>query len=194
MADLVAGDRLGVYEIVALLGRGGMGAVYRAIDTRLNRPVAVKVVDEEFSERFQHEARAISSLNHPAVCTLYDVGANYLVMELIEGDTLAGTLKSGPLPVNRAVEYGAQIARGLAAAHAKGVVHRDLKPANIMVTRTGAKVLDFGVAKVGMLPGETVTASRAIVGTVAYMAREQLAGQSADHRLIHVSCAVLSPA
>jgi predicted Ser/Thr protein kinase len=182
MADLVAGDRLGVYEIVALLGRGGMGAVYRAIDTRLNRPVAVKVVDEEFSERFQHEARAISSLNHPAVCTLYDVGANYLVMELIEGDTLAGTLKSGPLPVNRAVEYGAQIARGLAAAHAKGVVHRDLKPANIMVTRTGAKVLDFGVAKVGMLPGETVTASRAIVGTVAYMAPGQLAGQSADHR------------
>jgi eukaryotic-like serine/threonine-protein kinase len=119
-----------VYEIVALLGRGGMGAVYRAVDTRLDRPVAVKVVDEEFSERFQHEARAISSLNHPAVCTLYDVGPNYLVMELIEGDTLADRLTAGALPVDRAVEYGAQIARALTAAHAKGVVHRDLKPAN----------------------------------------------------------------
>src|SRR6266511_2464145 len=103
---LQSGDRLGVYEIVALLGRGGMGAVYRAVDTRLNRPVAVKVVDEEFSERFQHEARAISSLNHPAVCTLYDVGANYLVMELIEGETLADRLKGGPLTLERAIEYG----------------------------------------------------------------------------------------
>ncbi len=111
-----------------------MGAVYRAIDTRLNRSVAIKVVDEEFSERFQSEARAISSLNHPSVCTLYDVGANYLVMELIEGETLADRLKTGPLPVDRAVEFGAQIAKALAAAHAKGVVHRDLKPANIMVT------------------------------------------------------------
>jgi Tol biopolymer transport system component/predicted Ser/Thr protein kinase len=182
MAVLNSGDRLGVYEIVALLGRGGMGAVYRAIDTRLNRPVAVKVVDEEFSERFQQEARAISSLNHPSVCTLYDVGANYLVMELIEGETLADKLKSGPLPVERAVEYGAQIARALAAAHAKGVVHRDLKPANIMVTRTGAKVLDFGVAKVDMLAGGTATISRAIVGTPAYMAPEQLAGRSTDTR------------
>ncbi len=100
--ELKSGDRLGVYEIVGLLGRGGMGAVYRAIDTRLNRSVAIKVVDEEFSERFQGEARAISSLNHPAVCTLYDVGANYLVMELIEGETLADRLKTGPLPVDRA--------------------------------------------------------------------------------------------
>src|SRR6476659_11019284 len=159
-----------------------MGAVYLAIDTRLNRPVAVKVVDEEFSERFQHEARAISSLNHPSVCTLYDVGANYLVMELIEGETLADTLKGGPLSVERAVDYGAQIARALAAAHAKGVVHRDLKPANIMVTRTGVKVLDFGVARVGVFAGETGTVSRAIVGTPAYMAPEQLQGSPGDAR------------
>src|SRR5262245_3529584 len=159
-----------------------MGAVYRAIDTRLNRPVAVKVVDEEFSERFHHEARAIASLNHPSVCTLHDVGANYLVMELIEGETLADRLKSGPLTLERAVDYGAQIARALAAAHAKGVVHRDLKPANIMVTKSGVKVLDFGVARVGVVPGETATVSRAIVGTPAYMAPEQLQGASGDAR------------
>ncbi len=182
MTQLQSGDRLGVYEIVALLGRGGMGAVYRAVDTRLDRPVAVKVVDEEFSERFQREARAISSLNHPAVCTLYDVGSNYLVMELIEGDTLADRLKAGPLPVDRAVEYGVQIARALTAAHAKGVVHRDLKPANIMVTRTGVKVLDFGVAKVGVIPGQTATMSGVIVGTPAYMAPEQLQGGQGDAR------------
>ena len=182
MTQLQSGDRLGVYEIVSLLGRGGMGAVYRAVDTRLDRPVAVKVVDEEFIERFQREARAISSLNHPAVCTLYDVGSNYLVMELIEGDTLADRLKAGPLPLDRAVEYGVQIARALTAAHAKGVVHRDLKPANIMVTRTGVKVLDFGVAKVGVIPGETATMSRVIVGTPAYMAPEQLQGGQGDAR------------
>ncbi len=182
MTQLQSGDRLGVYEIVALLGRGGMGTVYRAVDTRLDRPVAVKVVDEEFSERFQREARAISSLNHPGVCTLYDVGSNYLVMELIEGDTLADRLNAGPLPVDRAVEYGAQIARALTAAHAKGVVHRDLKPANIMVTKTGVKVLDFGVAKVGVIPGQTATMSRVIVGTPAYMAPEQLQGGQGDAR------------
>jgi eukaryotic-like serine/threonine-protein kinase len=170
--DLKPGERLGAYEIAGLLGRGGMGAVYRAIDTRLNRSVAIKVVDEAFNERFQHEARAISALNHPSVCTLYDVGANYLVMELIEGETLADRLKSGALPVERAVDYGGQVARALAAAHAKGVVHRDLKPANIMVTKAGVKVLDFGVARVGVIPGETATMSRAIVGTPAYMAPE----------------------
>jgi Tol biopolymer transport system component/predicted Ser/Thr protein kinase len=180
--DLKPGDRLGAYEVVGLLGRGGMGAVYRAIDTRLNRSVAIKVVDEAFSERFQHEARAISSLNHPSVCTLYDVGANYLVMELIEGETLADRLKSGALPVERAVDYGGQIARALAAAHAKGVVHRDLKPANIMVTKSGVKVLDFGVAKVGVIPGETATMSRVIIGTPAYMAPEQLQGNAGDAR------------
>jgi eukaryotic-like serine/threonine-protein kinase len=180
--ELKPGDRLGAYEVVGLLGRGGMGAVYRASDTRLNRSVAIKVVDEAFSERFQHEARAISSLNHPSVCTLYDVGANYLVMELIEGETLADRLKNGALPVERAIDYGGQIARALAAAHAKGVVHRDLKPANIMVTKSGVKVLDFGVAKVGVFPGETATMSRAIVGTPAYMAPEQLQGNAGDAR------------
>jgi Tol biopolymer transport system component/predicted Ser/Thr protein kinase len=180
--ELKSGDRLGAYEVVALLGRGGMGVVYGAIDTRLNRSVAIKVVDEAFSERFQHEARAISSLNHPSVCTLYDVGANYLVMELIEGETLADRLKSGALPVDRAVDCGVQIAKALAAAHAKGVVHRDLKPANIMVTKSGVKVLDFGVAKVGVFPGETATMSRVIVGTPAYMAPEQLQGGAGDAR------------
>jgi predicted Ser/Thr protein kinase len=180
--ELKPGERLGAYEVAGLLGRGGMGAVYRAVDTRLNRSVAIKVVDEEFSERFQLEARAISSLNHPSVCTLYDVGANYLVMELIEGETLADRLKSGALPVERAVDYGAQIARALAAAHAKGVVHRDLKPANIMVTKSGVKVLDFGVAKVGVFPGETATMSRVIAGTPAYMAPEQLQGAPGDPR------------
>jgi len=179
---LQSGDRLGVYEIVSLLGRGGMGAVYRATDTRLHRSVAIKVVDEEFGARFQQEARAISSLNHPSVCTLYDVGANYLVMELIEGNTLADSLKGGALPLERAVDYGAQIAHALAAAHAKGVVHRDLKPANIMVTKSGVKVLDFGVAKVGVIPGETATMSRVIAGTPAYMAPEQLQGAPGDPR------------
>jgi Tol biopolymer transport system component/predicted Ser/Thr protein kinase len=180
--ELKAGDRLGAYEVGGLLGRGGMGAVYRATDTRLHRSVAIKVVDEEFSERFHLEARAISSLNHPSVCTLYDVGANYLVMELIEGETLADRLKSGALPVERAIDYGSQIARALAAAHAKGVVHRDLKPANIMVTKSGVKVLDFGVAKVGVFPGETATMSRVIAGTPAYMAPEQLHGGAGDAR------------
>jgi Tol biopolymer transport system component/predicted Ser/Thr protein kinase len=182
VSDLKTGDRLGAYEVLALLGRGGMGSVYRALDTRLQRPVAIKTIAEEFGERFQREARAISSLNHPNICTLYDVGPNYLVMELIEGDTLAERLRAGPLPVERAVEYAAQITRALAAAHARGIVHRDLKPANIMVTRSGVKVLDFGVARVGVIAGETATMSRAIVGTPAYMAPEQLQGEPGDAR------------
>src|SRR5437660_12387895 len=121
-----------------------MGEVYRAVDTRLGRTVAIKTTREQFSARFEGEARAISSLNHSHICTLYDVGPNYLVMELVEGETLASRLRKGPLAVEQIVRYGAEIADALAAAHSKGITHRDLKPANIMVTKTSVKVLDFG--------------------------------------------------
>jgi serine/threonine protein kinase len=159
-----------------------MGEVYRGLDTRLNRPVAIKKSAEQFSDRFNTEARAIAALNHPHVCTLYDVGPDYLVMELIEGDTLAGRLTRGALPVADVVRFGAQIASALAAAHAKGIVHRDLKPGNVMLTGAGVKVLDFGIAKMSGLVTETLTATRGIVGTPAYMAPEQLAGGVADWR------------
>src|SRR5262245_1398992 len=129
------GAQLGRYRIDGLIGRGGMGEVYRATDTRLGRSVAVKVADEQFTGRFEREARAISSLNHPHVCTLHDVGPNYLVMELVEGDTLASRLKKGELSTEETCRYGAQIASALAAAHGKGVTHRDLKPANVMLTK-----------------------------------------------------------
>ncbi len=138
--------RFGPYRIEGPLGAGGMGEVFRAIDTRLGRAVAIKTCHEEFGERFHRETRAISSLNHPYICTLYDVGPDYLVMELIEGETLAACLKRGKLPPERAIPYGSQIAEALAAAHAKGIVHRDLKPGNIMIAKTGVKVLDFGLA------------------------------------------------
>src|SRR6266404_3405444 len=124
-----------------------MGEVYKARDTRLNRTVAVKVSAEQFSERFEREAHAIAALNHPHICTLYDVGPNYLVMELVEGETLAARLRKGPLPRELALRYSAQIADALAAAHSLGIVHRDLKPANVMVTKSNVKVLDFGLAK-----------------------------------------------
>ena len=165
------GSRLGPYQIEALLGAGGMGEVYRAADTRLDRKVAIKISARQFSGRFEREARAISALNHPHICTLYDVGPNYLVMELVEGETLAARLKKGPLPMELVLRYGAEIADALAAAHQKGITHRDLKPANIMVTKSGVKVLDFGLAKTQR--DESLTASRAIMGTPAYMAPEQ---------------------
>jgi Tol biopolymer transport system component/predicted Ser/Thr protein kinase len=178
--SVTIGNRLGPYEIAAQIGGGGMGEVYRATDTRLNRSVAIKVAHDQFDERFAREARAIAQLNHPNICTLYDVGPNYLVMELVEGDTLAAYLAGGALPLEQALRYGAQIADALAAAHAKGIVHRDLKPSNIMVTKTGVKVLDFGLAKAPT--DETVTQTRAIVGTPAYMAPEQRRGLDADSR------------
>src|SRR5882762_1869621 len=137
---LSVGDRLGTYEILALIGKGGMGEVYRAHDPRLNRDVAIKISASQFSERFTREAQAIAALNHPNVCTLYDVGPNYLVMEFVEGETL-----SGPLPIGTALNQARQIAEAIEAAHEKGIVHRDLKPANIKVTPGGSiKVLDFG--------------------------------------------------
>src|SRR5258708_3189963 len=134
-----------------------MGEVFRAVDTRLGRAVAIKTTREQFSARFASEARAISSLNHPNICTLHDVGPNYLVMELVEGDTIATRLKSGPVPEKTALLYASQILAALAEAHGKGVVHRDLKPANIMIAKSGIKILDFGLAKSGH--DETVTAS-----------------------------------
>src|SRR5581483_11701012 len=129
---LAAGARLGPYEIVECIGAGGMGEVYRARDPRLGRDVAIKVAAGEFEERFQREARATALLNHPHICTLHDVGPNYLVLELVEGETLAVRLKKGRLRIDEVLRYGAQIADALAAAHAKGIVHRDLKPANVM--------------------------------------------------------------
>src|SRR5580700_190169 len=154
---LSAGIRLGPYEILAPIGAGGMGEVYRARDTRLRRTVAIKLVRRElalrsdYRERFQSEARAISALNHPHICSLHDIGEqdgiDYLVMEYVEGENLAEALKQGPQPVENVLRYGAEIADALAAAYARGIVHRDLKPANLMITAAGVKVLDFGLAK-----------------------------------------------
>ncbi len=180
------GARFGPYEIVAPLGAGGMGEVYRARDTRLGRDVAIKHSTERFSDRFAREAHAIASLNHAHICTLYDVGPDYLVMELIDGKPLRG-----PLPLKTVLEYGAQIADALQCAHSKGIVHRDLKPGNILVTKSGIKLLDFGLAKVAApspsaeTTAETsdpLTKGNAILGTLQYMSPEQLEGKSADTR------------
>src|SRR6478736_3362315 len=154
---LSAGTRLGPYEILNALGAGGMGEVYRARDTRLDRTVAIKILPEQLSsdpirkQRFEREAKTISSLNHPHICVLHDVGSqdgiSYLVMECVEGETLAKRLEKGPLPLEQVLRYGMQIADALDKAHRSGVIHRDLKPGNIMLTPTGAKLLDFGLAK-----------------------------------------------
>ncbi|HEX5229209.1 MAG TPA: protein kinase [Bryobacteraceae bacterium] len=168
------GAQLGPYKIEAQIGSGGMGTVYRAIDTRLGRVVAIKIASERYSVRFQLEAQAISTLNHPNVCTLYDVGPNYLVMEFIDGRTLAAELKKGPLPPETAARYGAQIAGALAEAHSLNIVHRDLKPSNIMLSKHGVKVLDFGLAKI--LAATSITQTDAVMGTPAYMAPEQVDG------------------
>jgi eukaryotic-like serine/threonine-protein kinase len=179
-AVLTPGTQLGPYKIEGPLGSGGMGEVFRATDTRLGRSVAIKTSQEQFSARFDREARAISSLNHPHICTLYDVGPNYLVMELCEGETLAARLKRGKLSIDDTLRYGQQIADALAAAHAKGIVHRDLKPGNIMLSKAGIKVLDFGLAK---SPHDlTLTGTRMVMGTPAYMAPEQREGKECDAR------------
>jgi eukaryotic-like serine/threonine-protein kinase len=200
---LQAGSRLGPYEVLSLLGAGGMGEVYQARDTRLDRKVAVKVLapelasDAEFRARFEREAKAISSLNHPHICGLYDIGreqdTEYLVLELLEGETLASRMQRGPLPLAQVLRFGIEIADALEAAHQRGIVHRDLKPANIMLTTTGTKLLDFGLAKhtvgaagqaLSMLataPG-TGTAQGTIIGTLQYMAPEQVQGVAADAR------------
>ena len=185
--QLAKGSRLGPYEIDCLVGFGGMGEVYRARDTRLGRVVAIKVYLEPLRARFEREARAISALNHPNICTLYDIGPDYLVMELVEGRSLADRLRQGPLPVNQVLQYGAQIADALTTAHAQGIIHRDLKPGNVMETPKGIKLLDFGLAKYATttLLGDvetTLTVRGAVLGTPAYMAPEQLEGHDCDAR------------
>ena len=186
---LSAGTRLGPYEILAPIGAGGMGEVYRARDTRLGRDVAIKVSAQQFTERFEREARSIAALNHPNICTLYDVGPSYLVMEFIEGQS-----PKGPLPLDEALRIASQIRDALEAAHEKGIVHRDLKPANIMITPAGTvKVLDFGLAKAvepeptanpETSPTLTMRATKMgmILGTAAYMSPEQARGQTVDKR------------
>src|SRR5215831_4878274 len=183
---LVAGTKLGPYEILAPLGAGGMGEVWKARDTRLNRTVAVKQSRDRFSDRFAREALAVAALNHPHICTLYDVGPDYLVMEYVEGQPL-----KGPLPVERAVDYARQILDALDTAHRMGIVHRDLKPANILVTKNGVKLLDFGLAKAERAKEtsaseetvtQAITQEGAILGTLQYMAPEQLQGKGADAR------------
>ena len=183
---LAPGTRLGPYEITAPLGAGGMGEVYKARDTRLNRIVAIKVSNEQFSERFEREAHAVAALNHSNVCTLHDVGPNYLVMEYIEGTPL-----KGPLPLAQALKYGVQICDALDAAHKKGITHRDLKPGNILITKTGVKLLDFGLAKiaqVGNPPSDAtltmaLTGKNEIVGTLYYMSPEQLQAQGTGQEI-----------
>jgi len=174
------GTQLGPYNIELQIGEGGMGTVFRATDTRLGRAVALKIRREEFSERFQREARVIASLNHRHICSLYDVGPNYLVMELLQGETLAAKLKHGKLTIEQTFLWGREIADALAAAHAKGVVHRDIKPGNIMLAKAGVKVLDFGLAK--SCGDDNLTGSNVVMGTPAYMAPEQSNGQECDAR------------
>jgi serine/threonine protein kinase len=169
------GTKLGPYEILARIGAGGMGEVYKARDTRLDRVVAIKVSKEKFSERFEREARSIAALNHPHICTLYDVGPDYLVMEYVEGAPL-----KGPVPLDQAMKYAGQICDALDVAHKKGITHRDLKPGNILVTKAGVKLLDFGLARISASPDETVT--MAVMGTPAYMSPEQWNGKPGDAR------------
>jgi len=194
MATVTPGTKLGVYEIMAPIGVGGMGTVYRARDTRLPREAAIKISAEKFSDRFSREAHAIASLNHPNITTLYDVGPDYLVMELVEGPTLADRIKEGRLTLDEAAHIGKQIADALDFAHERGIVHRDLKPSNIKIRPDGlVKVLDFGLAKAGTarvtpqsdeLPTVSAhqTAEGVIVGTFAYMSPEQLTGKNVDRR------------
>jgi tetratricopeptide (TPR) repeat protein/predicted Ser/Thr protein kinase len=197
-AHVRPGARLGPYQLEALLGEGGMGQVFRARDTRLGRPVAIKVIRAErgqrpdFRIRFQREARATAALNHPHICTLYDVGeqegTSYLVMEYVEGQTLAARLREGPLPLDQLLRCAAQVSQALAAAHERGIIHRDLKPANLMLTAAGVKVLDFGLAKFTGTEARArdaaidATAAHTLLGTPAYMSPEQTRGEELDPR------------
>jgi len=193
MSLLTPGQSLGPYEVLSALGAGGMGEVYRARDTRLGREVAIKVSAQRFTERFEREARAIASLNHPNICTLHDVGPNFLVMELVEGPTLADRIRHGAISLEETLTIARQIADALEAAHAKNIVHRDLKPGNIKIKPDGTvKVLDFGLAKVGGTPSVqsedsptvsmNATQAGVILGTAAYMSPEQARGKLVDKR------------
>jgi eukaryotic-like serine/threonine-protein kinase len=186
---LTTGARLGPYEIEAPIGAGGMGTVYRAVDTRLGRVVAIKIAAESYSERFQLEAQAISALNHPHICTLYDVGPNYFVMELLEGQTLKERIAAGRFSNQELCAIAVPVSDGLEAAHARGIVHRDIKPGNIFVTSNGiVKILDFGLAKTvggsqsGPANKEALTKSGSTLGTVSYMSPEQARGREVDAR------------
>src|SRR3954452_7588896 len=200
--SLTSGTKLGPYEIQSALGAGGMGEVYRARDTRLQRDVALKILPESFARegdrlhRFEQEARAVAALNHPNILAIFDTGQQngspYLVSELLEGETLRTVLDGGVLPQRKTIEYGVQIAQGLAAAHEKGIVHRDLKPENVFITKDGrAKILDFGLAKLTQRPtvepdGRTMTGAATavgvVMGTASYMAPEQVRGETVDAR------------
>lgn len=211
---LTSGTKLGPYEIQSPLGAGGMGEVYRARDVRLDRIVAIKVLashlssSPELKQRMEREARAISSLNHPHICHLYDIGSqdgtDYLVMEFLEGETLAERLRKGALPLSEILKIGVAVAEALTVAHQQGIVHRDLKPGNIMLTKAGAKLMDFGLAKspaAGAPPGASsapllsaartmsqaspvspLTTAGTMVGTIQYMSPEQIEGKEADAR------------
>ena len=202
---LTSGITLGPYQILSALGAGGMGEVYKARDTRLDRTLAIKVLPEDVAshpdlrQRFEREAKTISSLNHPHICTLFDVGehegTNFLVMEYLEGDTLAQRLKKGAVPLEQVLEIAGEIADALNKAHRQGITHRDLKPGNIMLTKSGAKLLDFGLAKLrpsgtmgadgfsaAATQSEPLTGRGTILGTLQYMAPEQVEGKEADHR------------
>src|SRR5208283_1910876 len=199
---LPPGTTIGSYEILAPLGAGGMGEVYRARDASLRRDVAIKLIPATFSQdsdrlrRFTQEAQSTAALNHPNIVSIYQIGDHqggpYIVSELLEGQSLRQVVQAGPLPARRAINYGVQIARGLAAANSKGIIHRDLKPENIFVTRDGrVKILDFGLAKLteqapldpGNSPTLTVgTGAGLIVGTAGYMSPEQVRGESVDPR------------
>jgi eukaryotic-like serine/threonine-protein kinase len=210
---LTSGTKLGPYEIQSALGAGGMGEVYRARDTRLDRTVAIKVLPHHLSsnpdlkQRFEREARAISSLNHPRICTLHDVGhqdgVDFLVMECLEGESLADRLRKGPVPLKEALKIGIEVCEALEAAQRAGIVHRDLKPGNIMLTKNGAKLMDFGLAKAavgGLSPAASapllsavktmseatpltpLTSAGMVIGTIQYMAPEQIEGKEADAR------------
>src|SRR5579864_5385072 len=212
--SFASGTKLGPYEIQSVLGAGGMGEVYRARDTRLDRTVAIKILathlssSPELKQRLEREARAISSLNHPHICQLYDIGsqdgAQFLVMEFLEGETLADRLRKGPIPLNEIYRIGIAVAEALAVAHHHGIVHRDLKPGNIMLTQAGAKLMDFGLAKPlgvasasstsappsftaaatlsGPSPLSPLTTAGTIIGTIQYMSPEQIEGKEADAR------------
>ena len=204
---LSPGSQLGPYQIVDQIGAGGMGEVYKATDTRLGRTVAIKILNSDLSQRielrqrFEREAKTISNLSHPHICSLYDIGrqdgTDFLVMEYLEGETLANRLLQGPLPANQIYSYAIEIADALDKAHRKGIIHRDLKPGNIMLTASGTKLLDFGLARIvdpivptagsvaktlAAVESQDLTAEGTVVGTLNYMAPEQLEGKQTDSR------------